>query len=389
MSYTAKLTIPKLPCDKNMKLYVYRSKNPDDINTISKVSNLQPIMIIDQQEAEITEVNGKECYIVNDSNEEQTGVIYYGPRPNTVPITEYETETEIVNINSYTYVCELLLKPLDLNLKEGIVYYYSVIGVIDEEDDHRISHLSKVNGVLINYIQEQDLKREIQYCEDYNDSENDIWKPLKTLEYNENDDIIRIGNVNREYAIQLLGLPVIEKVPEIPQEEIHISVNSIISNAYMILEVINPWNNNNEYFNFRKLKSYRIRNSCENSFGDFSIPTFQNKVPVSIEKMIIMMKENPEDSNSKIAIDDETAEKFEIIRREGLYYNRKEHKSISCNRWGIPVEENKLSVFSEVSVQEYINMQIAGSPGNCYAFDIYLIDTYRNISNPTHYVIRT
>ena len=48
MGFTAKLTIPKVESDNDLKLYIFRSTNADDINTISKVANLEPIMVIDQ-----------------------------------------------------------------------------------------------------------------------------------------------------------------------------------------------------------------------------------------------------------------------------------------------------------------------------------------------------
>ena len=128
MGYIAQLTIPKIKSDTNLKLYVYRSTNADDINTISKVANMQPILVIDQNIAEVHTVNGKECYIVNDTPDETIdGVSYNGPQLNVVPIKEYETEINLIMLNSYTPVNELILNPLELNHKEGIVFYYSVM----------------------------------------------------------------------------------------------------------------------------------------------------------------------------------------------------------------------------------------------------------------------
>ena len=389
MSYTAKIVIPKINSDRDVKLYIYRSLNADDINTISKVSELQPVIIVDQSIAVTRKINGKDSYmIIDDPNENNDpGITYLGPTINTVPIHEYETTVNIININNNTFVNELILSPLELEHREGLVYYYSVIGVI--EDDNRMTHLSKVSGVLINYIGKEELKRQVWSCNDYNDSDDDEWELVNTLEYNEAEENIKIGNITRPYNISSLGLPMVEKVPKIPEENINVSVNSLISDTYMILEIENPWKGNNERYNYRRLKSYKIRNIYENNIGEFSVPTYQSLLPVPIEKMVILMQENPEDENNMLNVNDTEHEKFEVIRREGIFYNRKDHKSLSYNRWSIPLEENKLSVFSETSVQENINIQISGNTGNTYVFDIYLIDVYQNVSEPSHYVINT
>lgn len=386
MGYIAQLTIPKIKSDTNLKLYVYRSTNADDINTISKVANLQPILVIDQNIAEVHTVNGKECYIVNDTPDETIdGVSYNGPQLNVVPIKEYETEINLIMLNSYTPVNELILNPLELNHKEGIVFYYSVIGV--DEVNNQMTHLSKVNGVLVNYIQTKDLTREVWSCDDYNDNENDVWEKVNTVEYNETSESIRIGNINRPYLIEKLELPMVQKVPKI--SEINVSLHSLISNTFMVLEIQNPWQNNNQEFNYRKLKSYKVRNVYNSIYGEFSVPTYQSKLPVSIEKMVILMRTNPDDVNDVIKIDDQNAKKFEIIRRDGIFYDRLKHKSLGYNSWSIPLENNELSVFSESSVQDTINIQISGTVGNVYVFDIYLIDVYRNISENCHYILET
>ena len=386
---SSKLVIPKINSNKDVKIYVYRSTNADDINTISKISELQPIIIIDQSVAATRTIDGKKCYLVLDepSVTEDPGITYNGPSINTVPITEYETSINLIHINNSTFVNELILTPLELTHSEGIMFYYSIIGVI--EDDNQMTHLSKVNGVLIEYISKENLKREVWSCDDYNDSEDDEWNLVTTLEYDENKEKIEIGNINRDYAISRFGIPMVEEVPRIPLENISINVNSLFSNSYMVLSIENPWKKGNEKYNYRKLKSYKIRNVYENNYGEFSVPTYQSSLPTTIEKILIFMQENPKNVNTVIGINDENHEKFEVIRREGIYYNNREHKSLSYNRWSIPLENNKISVFSETSIQENINIQISGTTGNTYVFDIYLIDVYQNVSEPSHYVINT
>ena len=62
--YCTKITIPKI--SDTYKLYVYRSKSADDINTISKIRTLSPIAIIDESTATAKSINGKQCYELYD-----------------------------------------------------------------------------------------------------------------------------------------------------------------------------------------------------------------------------------------------------------------------------------------------------------------------------------
>lgn len=377
-----KLIIPKV--NEVEKLYIYRSTDANDINTITKVSKLRPVIVIDQSIAKTTVVNNCNCYVLHDMQENINGIIYNGPNVNTVPIIEYETEVNLIMLNSFTPVNELILSPLELNHKEGIVFYYSVIGV--NESINTISHLSKVIGVLHPYIERWQTATQVWSCNNYTGEQDDEWTLVNTLEYDETNDKINIGNVMRPYNIERLGIPVVETVPKI--KEVHASLNSLISNTFMVLEVQNPWQNNNKEFNYRKLKSYKMCNVHTNNFGEFSTPTYQSELPVSIEKMIIVYKENP-DNQDTISWNDNTAKKIEIIRRDGLYYNRLEHKKLGYNLWNIPLENNKLAVFSESSIQDTINIQISAVAGNLYVFDIYLVDVYENVSENTHYVLET
>ena len=378
-----KLIIPKI--DGVNKLYIYRSTDQDDINTIAKVSKLEPVIVIDQETASTSIVNMQESFVVYDRDEVVTGITYNGPTPNIVPNTEYETEINIVMLNTYTFINELILKPLPLRQRNGIVYYYSVIGVNTETN--QMTHLSKVVGSLYAYASEEDIVKQLYSCDDYNDNESDTWTFIKSIAYNEANKNICIGNITRPYNIEQFGLPFIETVPKI--ENVNVSLNSLISNTFMLLEIQNPWQNNNKHFNYRKLKSYKVRNIYNSFYGEYSIPTYQSELPVSIEKMIIMMKSNPDNQNDTILIDDDTATKFEIIRRDGIFYDSLEHKSLGYNRWNIPLESNKLNVFSETSIQDTINIQISAITGNLYVFDIYLVDVYRNISENTHYILNT
>lgn len=383
MSYP-KLIIPRV--NDIEKLYIYRSTNSNDINTISKISNLEPIIVIDQNIAQTVSVNNKQCYVVYDEYKDDiTGITYNGPVINAISNIEYETNINLVMLTPYTFVNELILSPLEIANKEGRMYYYSVIGV--NESDSTMSHLSKVTGALCPYIKQQDSSIQVWSCNDYNNNESDIWTLVNTLEYNEADDKIRIGNIQRPDNIERLGIPVVETVPKI--QDVHVSLHSLISNTFMVLEVQNPWQNNNKEFNYRKLKSYKMRSVYNSTYGEFSVPTYQSELPVSIEKMVIVYKENPSNQDEVISIDDSTAHKIEIIRRDGIYYDKTKHKALGYNSWNILLENNSLAVYSESSIQDTINIQISGVVGNLYVFDIYLIDVYKNVSENTHYVLET
>ena len=387
MEYKAELTIPKIQGFQNVKIFVYRSTNANDINTIAKVSNLIPIIVIDQNFAQTVSINNKECYKVIDEKPENpiTGITYNGPEVKLIPVHEYSYDVQLISIDTYTYINELVLSPLNLSKKEGIIFYYSIIGV--NQDSNLITHLSKVNGVLVNYISNAMLKRQLWSCDDYNDSETDQWKLVSTIPYDETTHNIKIGDITKPLTFEKYGIPVVETVPKI--YDVKVSLSSLYSNTFALLSVQNPWQNNNKEFNSRKLKSYKIRNIFNLSYGQFSTPTYQSKLPVSIEKMVIMMKTNPIDPNDTIGMGDKNADKLEVIRKNGLYYDSSKHNALGYNQWTIPLENNKLSVFSETSTQDYINIQISAVPGNLYTFDIYLIDVYYNISEPYHYVLET
>lgn len=384
MSYIAKLIIPKLD-NPNLKLYIYKAKNEGDINTISKISNLTPVIVVDQTVAQTEEYNNKQCFIIYDKPQTTPGITYNGPQSNNVPITEYETDINIINKNAATFYNELVLSPLDLKQKDGIVFYYAVIGV--DEEKNQMTHLSKISGVLINYVSDTDLKREIWSCNDYQNKDSDVWNKIITLDYNEINKDISIGNPLRPYELQNLGLPVIDTVPKI--ENCNINTHSLISNTFLLLYVQNPWANNNGDFNYRKLKSYKIRNVYNDLYSDFSVPTYQSRVHVSIDKMLIYMQTNPDDENNIILPDDNNATCFEIIRRDGIYYNRSIDRDLPYNQWTIPLENNKRSIYSETSIQENLNIQISAAVGNTYVFDIYLFDVYGNVSEDSHFIFKT
>ena len=144
---------------------------------------------------------------------------------------------------------------------------------------------------------------------------------------------------------------------------------------------------NNKTYNYRKLKSYKVQTVYDEQYSEFSIPTYQSLMPVSIEKMIILEKEDTEDIPT-LENKDDSVKVRQIIRKDGLYYKAASHRKLGFNKYNIPLEEDT-AVFSEGSVQDLIKMQIEALPNHVYSFAIYIMDVYGNISEPAHFVVRT
>lgn len=379
-----RITIPKM--SDHYKLYVYSAKTADSINTISKVRAMQPVFIIDEAVAETQTINGKEYYVIDDSPFaiQPTGITYLGPSQNCVPTLEYSTTVDIVRINDLTYVNALVIEELPTNYI-GTVIYYSVIGV--DESVSMITHLSKVNGVLMKCEYTKGV-RHLYSCDEYLGTQEDVWKKIGPVSW---DELLVIGDINDKAAIAKYGLPFVETVPSIELDKTNGNTRMVINQNFMVLEIQNPWQQNNRKFNFRKLKSYKLQNVVDEQYGEFSEPTFQSELPVSIEKMVILRKTDAENPDTPIDLSEYSNEDVlvrEIIRRDGIYYNNDEHRKYGVNKYNIPLEE-PIGVFTEGSVQEQIKIQLEALPNHLYSYTIYLIDVYGHISEPTHLTVRT
>lgn len=387
--YCAKLTIPRM--SNNYKLYIYRSKNAESINTISKVRTLKPVMIIDESICESKNIscNGKtlDCYEVYDNpNNTQLGVQYIGPNPNIVPVTFYETNVGVVKINDYTYVNTLNFNDLENNHGDNTMMYYSVIGV--DEVNNIITHLSKVNGVMIKSEYKKNGVRHLYKCDNYTGSDEDKWEYVSSVDWNE---ILTIGNINDKSTLSRFGIPVVEKVKIFESNKVQASIKPVSVNNFMVLEIPNPWQRNNKEYNFRRLKSYKLCNVENEQYGEYSEPTFQSLLPVTIEKMLILRKIDAEQPTKIIDISEainKDVETYQVIRKNGIYYNAKEHRKLGLNKYNIPLEE-KTAIFNESSVQEKIKIQVEALPTHVYSYTIYLFDVYGNASEPAHFVVNT
>lgn len=374
----AKITIPQM--SGTYKLYVYRSKSSDDINTISKVRTLSPIAIIDESTAVPVNVNGRMCYeFLDHSGNPQTGIEYLGPVPNTLPTIEYETGVSIVQLNDYTYVNQLNLTPLPIKYN-GTMFYYSVIGV--DEVNNLITHLSKVNGVMVDsqYI---DGMRHLYSCDDNQNLGTDKWNYVSAIDWN---DSISIGNILDKSSYDRFGCPVIEDVYMFDGSDVNVSTRPVTSNNFLVLEIPNVWQHNNKTYNYRKLKSYKVQNVYDEQYSEFSVPTYQSLLPVSIEDMIILQNDGT-DYPDLYNMGTDTVVRH-VIRRDGVYYNALKHKKLGLNKYNIPLEETT-AVFSEGSVQSTINMQCEALPNHVYSFTVYIVDVYGNTSKPAQFQVTT
>ena len=361
--------------NRNYKLLVYRSKKAEDINTISKVQKLQPVLIINEAEIDTPE----DYYIVYDDADNIEGVTYLGPTPCSLPITEYQTDLTDLKINNYTYQNILRLTPLDRTYI-GNMYYYSVIGV--NETNQTITHLSRQRGVL-HYCDFKRGHRLVYSCED---SENPKWVSVGSASWDL--ETIEIGS--KSSISKIYGIPVVEKVPTFKSDEISIDIKNIPIYNTSLLAFPNVWQRNNDRFNYRKLKSYRIQNVFEGQYGDFSESTYQSKVPVSIEKIVILRKDITDFDfiPSCVAINDTQCEHYEIIRKNGIYYNEERHKYYGINKYTIPVEES-VGIFNECSVQDKIKMDIYTEFNKTYLYTFYIYDVYEHVSEPIVYKLLT
>lgn len=341
----AQLTIPKL--SNTYKLYVYCSKNPESINTIAKVRTLQPTLIIDEAVASTKTVNGVESYVIPDKPDVSLpGITWFGPKLTIIPTTEYETGIDVLKVNDYTYMNVLTMKEL-VTPTYGVMLYYSVIGVDETQvvnGGHPITHLSKVAGILMKAPFKDNGTRHIYSCDNSTDSTSDVWKYIGACSW---DEEIRLGDISDMGAYNRYGCPFVTTVPIFKNEDIKVSVKPLASNNFVVMEIPNPWRQNNEKYNYRKLKSFKVQNVADEQYSDFSAPTFQSLLPVSIEKMVILEMKDAENPGSPIPIpyaaasENENFHVYEVVRKDGIYYNVLEHKKLGFNKFNIPIEETR------------------------------------------------
>lgn len=385
MSYCIKIKV-KPSDNKNLKFYIYRSKNANDINTIAKIKNLIPILVIDEANYLSSNLEDNKYVVYDDLNKTLPGVNYIGPEPISIPATEYETVFTSHMYNEYTSSAILKLVPLDITYN-GIMYYYSVIGV--DNTNNLITHLSQVKAEILLSDYKNQGTREILACNNYTGFPNDTWYSIATPDWN--TDII-FGDIENPITYNRYGTPFVDDVKIFNNTEIEVDTRCATLFNHITLRIPNIWRMNNMTYNYRKLKSFKIRNIYNGKYGDFSEPTYQSNLPVSNEKLLIYKKDiTSEDISTREAAIDKSNNDLlalTIIRKDGLFYNKSQHKMFGCNKYNID-ESEKIAVFSESSVQQEINIDFNAIGGAIYNYTFYVQDVYGKYSEPCVLIIET
>lgn len=387
MAYCIKLKV-SASTNRNLKYYIYRSKSAIDIDTIAKIKNILPVMVIDEATYDSAQMDGTD-YVAYDNqvkSQAMVGIDYVGPEPVAIPANEYEALIENNTFNEYTYSIILKLNPLPITYN-GIMYYYSVIGVDTSNDT--ITHLSRVKAELLlsDYVTAG--TREILYCDNYTGFPTDEWNPLATPDW---DTDIVLGDVKNPLTYNRYGSPFVDAVPIFNNAEVDVDTRCALLFNHITMKVPNIWRTNNTKYNYRKLKSFKLRNIYDNKYGDFSEPTYQSQLPVTNERMLIFKKDvtTVAVGSQGIPIDMSETEllSMAIIRKNGLYYDNQLHRQLGSNRFNIQ-EQEKIAVFSEASVQEKISIDFEVSGGATYNYTFYIQDVYGKYSEPTVLIVET
>lgn len=387
------ITIPQL-YDGTMfyKLYIYCSRDAQEVDTIAKVRSRQPDIIIDEATFDRTSpyfqtINGKDCYVIpanifNRLNRNISGVSYFGNALDLLPTSEYEMIVDVFQVNAYTYTNKLTLNNIYTS-ELGSMLYYSVIGV--DSDNNQVTHLSRVAGVRVNINLSQDARRELSYCDDYTGNDDDVWRVVTVVDW---DTPVVIGDLSNPEQYDRFGCPFVQTVPIFQKEEMEISRKPLNTQGCVLLSFPNPWQNSNPAYNQRKLKSFRFVNISNCVRSEPSEPTYQSSLPLIIEKACVLIEVDASNENSDIPIPyglvnapGSSISVREIIRKDGIYYNVDEHRRLGFNKFNIPMHETT-AVFSEGSIQDQIKMEIDVVPGLAYKVTVYLFDVYGNVSEP-------
>ena len=385
MSYCIKIKV-KPSSSKNLKLYIYRSRNANDINTIAKIKNLIPVLVIDEANYLKSNLEDNEYVVYDDLSKTLPGVNYIGPEPVSIPATEYETVFSSHIYNEYTSSVILKLAPLDITYN-GVMYYYSVIGV--DTNNNLITHLSQVKAELLLSDYKNEGKREILACDDYTGFPKDSWYSIATPDWN--TEII-FGDINNPITYNRYGTPFVDNVKIFDNTEIKVDTRCAALFNHINIRIPNIWRMNNMTYNYRKLKSFKIRNIYDGKYGDFSEPTYQSSLPVSNEKLLVYKKDiTNEDMSTRESAIDKTENDLlvlTIIRKDGLFYNATQHKILGCNKYNI-TEQEQIAIFNESSVQQEINIDFEAIGGAVYNYTFYIQDVYGKYSEPCVLIVET
>ena len=383
MTYRIKIKV-KPSVNKNLKIYVYRSKNQADIESIGRVKNLLPVIVLDEATYPSKMMEDNQ-YVIYDAPENNSTIVYNGPQPTAIPTNEYETIYEVKSLNEYTGYNIIRLKSLPLDFS-GTLYYYSIIGV--DETNGLITHISRVKAEILNSDYINMGVREIQCCNDYNGLSTDVWEKLTTINW---DTSIVFGDLLDTAAYARFGSPFIDEVKIFDTKDVIIDTRCVINFNHVTLTIPNVWQMNNQKYNYRKLKSFRVRNIYDEHYGDWSEPTYPSILSVAIERLLILRKDvtalTTEERQKPIGLDEiNDTLIYTIIRRNGKFYTS-EDVSLSYNRYTLNEDESKKAVYSENSVQSEIVFNFNAKGNAVYNYTFYLEDVYGKHSAPTVAVV--
>ena len=147
----------------------------------------------------------------------------------------------------------------------------------------------------------------------------------------------------------------------------------------------------NQKYNYRKLKSFRIRNIYDEHYGDWSEPTYPSVLPVAIEKLVVLRKDvtslTSEERLQPITIEElNDTLAYTIIRKNGKFYTS-DDISLSYNRYTLNEDEGNKAVYSENSVQSEIVFNFNARGNTVYNYTFYIEDVYGKYSAPTTVVV--
>lgn len=388
------ITIPQLYDGTTFyKLYIYCSRNAQDIDTIAKVRSRHPDIIIDEASFDRSSqyfqtINGKDCYVIPANifgkvNFNVAGVSWFNSGIDLLPVSQYETVIDVFQINPYTYTSKVTLNNIYTS-ELGTMLYYSVIGVNDA--NNQATHLSKVAGVRTKFNLSEDAQRELSYCDDYTGKDDDVWKVITVLDW---DEPVVIGNLADKEQYDRFGCPFVTTVPIFPKDDMSVSLKPLNTRGCILLSFPNPWQRKNPAYNNRKLKAFRFINMSNGAKSEPSEPTYQSSLPLVIEKACVLVETGASNPNSDIPIPYGLVDApgsnitvHEVIRKDGIYYNAEEHRKLGFNKFNIPMDEMS-AIFSETSTQDEIKMEIDAHPGTAYKITVYLFDVYGNVSAPS------
>lgn len=383
MAYRIKLKIQP-SVNKNLKIYVYRSKNQADIESIGKVKNLLPVIVLDETTYPESMMENDQ-YVIYDAPENPDTVIYNGPQPTAIPANEYETIYSCKNINEYTGYNIMKMNPLPLDYT-GTLYYYSIIGV--DSTNTLITHISRVKAEILHSDYVSMGTREIQYCNDYNGLPTDVWETLTTVDWNTN---IVFGDLADTVSYTRFGSPFIDEIKIFEAKDVIIDTRCVINFNHITLTVPNVWQMDNQKYNYRKLKSFRIRNIYDEHYGDWSEPTYPSVLPVAVERLFVLRKDvtalTSEERQHPISLEElNDTLVYTIIRRNGKFYTT-EDIPLNYNRYTLNEDEGKKAVYSENSVQPDIVFNFNARGNTVYNYTFYIEDVYGKHSAPTVVVV--